>query len=128
MKFVRVLNQTRGQVLSARCGVANTLWTRVRGLLGRTGLENGEGLLIDPCPSIHMFGMKFPLDVVFVTTEYVVTDVVENIAPGKAYVAKAHAGKARIAIEVAAGEIARSSTRIGDVLITQSCDEIPLPQ
>ena len=127
-KCVRIFNQTRNQILSERCAVADTLWTRVRGLLGRTGLESGEGLLIDPCPSIHMFGMKFPLDVIFVTKENVVTDFVENIAPGKAYIAKPHEGKARIAIELGVGAIANSSTRIGDTLIAELCEEIPPPR
>src|SRR4028119_1862029 len=97
MKIVCITNTTRSTVLCDRCGVADNLFTRVRGLLGRSGLEPDEGLLINPCPSIHMFGMKFPLDVVFITTDNVVTDFVENIAPGKAYVAKANAGKARAA-------------------------------
>jgi uncharacterized membrane protein (UPF0127 family) len=116
-QFLRVTNQTKQQVLCARCAVARTLLTRVRGLLGRTGLDDDEGLLIEPCPSIHMFGMKFPLDVVFITRENVVTDFVENIAPGKAYVAKANAGKARSAIELPVGTIAATSTQIGDQLL-----------
>jgi uncharacterized membrane protein (UPF0127 family) len=118
--IVRVRNETRQRVLSERCAVAKSLLTRVRGLLGRTSLEDGEGLFIDPCPSIHMFGMKFPLDVVFVTKENVVTDFVENIAPGKAYVAKAHAGKARAALELPVGTIHDTKTQVGDLLLFEA--------
>jgi uncharacterized membrane protein (UPF0127 family) len=116
MKTVQVLNESRGAVLCEKCGVADNIFTRVRGLLGRASLEAGEGLLIVPCPSIHMFGMKFPLDVIFLTRENVVTDFVENIAPGKYYLAKAHAGKAHSALELPAGSIACTSTQRGDRL------------
>src|SRR5687768_9650050 len=88
MKVVRLVNQTQNKVLCARCAIADNLLTRVRGLLGRQGLDEDAGLLIVPCPSIHMFGMKFPLDVVFLSKENVVVDWVENIAPGKLYVAQ----------------------------------------
>ena len=120
MKFLRIINSTRDVILCERCGVADNLFTRVRGLLGRTGLEPDEGLLLRPCPSIHMFGMKFSLDVVFITSDNIVTDFVENIGPGKAYVAKAHCGKARAAIELPVGTIARSGTQISDILILKS--------
>lgn len=88
MKEVRLINQTQSKVLCARCAVADNLLTRVRGLLGRSGLDEDEGLLITPCPSIHMFGMKFSIDVVFLSKENVVVDWVENIGPGKLYVAQ----------------------------------------
>jgi uncharacterized membrane protein (UPF0127 family) len=100
---------------------------RVRGLLGRTGLEDGEGLFIAPCPSIHMFGMKFPLDVIFVTKENVVTDFVENIAPGKAYMAKANAGKAHAALELPIGTIRDTSTQVGDVLLFEETTDRTTP-
>jgi uncharacterized membrane protein (UPF0127 family) len=117
MKVVGITNATRDTVVCKRCSVADNLFTRVRGLLGRSGLEVDEGLLINPCPSIHMFGMKFALDVIFITADNLVTDFVENIGPGKAYVAKAHQGKARAAIELPVGAIARSGTQIGDALV-----------
>ena len=120
MNFLRITNATREVVLCERCGVADNLFTRMRGLLGRSELEPDEGLLINPCPSIHMFGMKFSLDVVFVTADNIVTDFVESIPPGKAYVAKAHHGKARAAIELPVGTISGSGTQIGDTLTVES--------
>jgi len=116
MKTVRVVNASRESTLCQSCGVANNIFTRVRGLLGRTSLPEGEGLLIVPCPSIHMFGMKFPLDVIFLTRENVVTDVVENIAPGKLYVGKSLQGKVHGALELPAGTISRTGTARGDKL------------
>lgn len=116
MKFVSIENETRGNIVAQRCGLANNFFTRVKGLLGRNGLDADEGLLIVPCPSIHMFGMRFALDVVFLTADHTVTDFVENIGPGKYYVAKAHHGKPHAALEIAAGEVARLGLERGDKL------------
>ena len=49
--------------------MAHTFWTRFRGLLGRTGLDSDEGLLIVPCNSVHTLGMKFAIGVVFLTRD-----------------------------------------------------------
>ena len=122
MKTVRLRNETRGGVLCEHCEVADNILTRVRGLLGRQSLPSGQGLLIVPCPSIHMFGMKFAIDAIFITRDNVVTDFIENIAPGKMYVAKAHHGKPHAAIELAAGTIAASGVERGDQLSIEPRD------
>ena len=114
MKTVRIFNATRQILLCENCGVADSLFTRVRGLLGRSTLPAEEGLLIVPCPSIHMFGMKFFLDVVFLSSQNIVTDFVENIAPGKFYLAQNHFGKAHSALEIIPGKIAQTNTQRGD--------------
>jgi uncharacterized membrane protein (UPF0127 family) len=114
MKIVRVFNATREKILCEKCAIAANPFTRIRGLLGRSSLEENEGLLIVPCSSIHMFGVKFALDVIFISRENIVVDFVENIAPGKMYVAKKEIGKAHIALEIAPGIIAATSTQRGD--------------
>lgn len=116
MKTISIHNTTRNQTLCKNCGVADNPLTRMKGLLGRKTLAEGEGLLIVPCSSIHMWGMKFSLDVIFLTRENVVTDFVENIAPGKIYAAKRHHGKAHAALEVAAGTAAINGLQRGDQL------------
>ena len=119
MKFVRLINSTRDTVLCERCGVADNMFTRGRGLLGKSSLPQGEGLLLIPGSSIHMFGMKFALDVIFLTRENIVTDFVEDIGRGKVHVAKSQQGKAYAAVELAVGAIARSGTQIGDQLVIE---------
>ena len=114
MKIVRVLNATREQLLCENCAIADNPVTRIRGLMGRSSLEANEGLLIIPCASIHMMGVKFALDVIFISRENIVMDFVENIAPGKMYVAKKQNGKAHAALEISVGVIARTGTQTGD--------------
>jgi hypothetical protein len=109
-------NTMRDVDLCPRCVVADSFFTRVRGLMFRASLPEGEGLWISLCPSIHMFNVRFPLDVIFLTKDNTVTDIVENIAPGKTYVARDKQGKPHSAIEVNAGTVARTGTRIGDTI------------
>ncbi len=116
MKIKRVVNEKSGVVVCERCAIADSMWTRGRGLLGRKSLDESEGILLSPGNSIHMFGMKFSIDVLFLTREFVIADMVENIAPGKAYVAKSHGGKPHAALEIAAGQIANCGAQIGDQL------------
>lgn len=119
MKTLQIYNPARGVVVCSRCCLADKLWTRGRGLLGRKSLAPDEGILLVPGTSIHMFGMKFSIDVIFLTQDHRVTDWVESIAPGKAHVARGRAGKPHSALEVAPGTIQRSGVQIGDQLTLQ---------
>ena len=93
--------------------LATGVRSRLRGLLGRSGLADGEGLWLEPCSSIHMFFMRFAIDVVFVDRTGTVVRCAENVAPWKI----ASGGRrARAALELPAGRVARSDTRVGDVL------------
>jgi uncharacterized membrane protein (UPF0127 family) len=75
----------------------------MRGLLGRSELPVGEGLFLKPCGSVHMFFMRFPIDVVFLDRELSVVGVVPELPPWRM------AGRrgAKVTLELAAGEAAR---------------------
>ncbi len=62
---MRVVNLTRQTEIGRRIEVAGSGESRRKGLLGRTGLAEGEGLWIVPCEAVHTVGMKFPIDVLF---------------------------------------------------------------
>ena len=115
----RILNPQRATVVCEKCVVADDFWTRGKGLMGRRQLPPDEGIWLVPGTSIHMFGVKISLDILFLTRENVVTDWVENIGPGKIYLPRAQRGKPHSALEVAPGTIARSQTQIGDRLEKQ---------
>ena len=116
MKICRIINPTRETVVCPKCQIADTIWTRGKGLLGRKTLPEDEGILLIPGTSIHMFGLQFSIDVLFLTTENVVTDLRENIGPGQLHIAKSNCGKPFAALEVAPGTIQKSQTQIGDIL------------
>jgi len=68
---------------SIHCRRADTFLSRFMGLMGRDRLPEGQGLLIVPCNSIHMFFMKFAIDVAFLDKEYKIVKLVRNLAPGR---------------------------------------------
>jgi len=86
------------------------------GLLNRTSLSDGEGLFLTSCQSIHMFGMKFAIDAVFVDKNGVVVGILEDFAPGKL---SRIFGKAESCLEIPAGTVKRTGTTLGDVISKQ---------
>jgi len=108
-----IRNRTRGTVLATREVWATEPSDRMRGLLDRDGLEEGEALVISPCNSVHMFGMSFALDVVFVSKDGTVVRTVENLKPWR--FTRIHF-RARHTIELPLGVVGASKTRRGDVL------------
>lgn len=107
-----ILNLTRGTVICEQALLADQPLRRMRGLLGRSGLPPGEGLLLRPAPSVHTGLMRFPIDVVFLDKHLHVLKLVERLVPWRA----ASAARARAALELASGEIARRGVEIGDAL------------
>ncbi len=106
-----VRNRTRDVVLAERTRVADTLVSRMVGLLGANGLPQGEGLWIEPCNSIHTWFMKFTIDAVFVDKKGRVVKLVERMKPWKL---TAPARGAKAVLELPEGTIGRTGTRLGD--------------
>lgn len=61
--------------------IADNFFTRFKGLMFKKELNINEGLIINPCNSIHMFFMNFPLDILFVNENNEVVEILENIKP-----------------------------------------------
>jgi len=117
MAEVVVRNASRAGIsLGSRIGVADTFWTRLKGLLGSPPLQPGEGLLLEGCQAVHMFGMKQALDVAFVGPEDRVIAVYHRLSPGQR--SKFHS-KARRALELPVGTLESTDTKVGDVLTVQ---------
>src|SRR4051794_25947290 len=104
-----LLKTVDGEVVCERCLVADSPWPRMRGLLGRRGLESGEGLLLRPAGSIHTFFMRFPIDVVFLSREGEVLKVAERVPPWRTAAAKG----AKAVVELPGGEAGRRGIRVG---------------
>jgi uncharacterized protein len=117
--YVRVENITRGTTIAERCRVASSLRDRTVGLLGSLGLAPGEGLLIERSPSIHMFFMRFAIDVIFFDGTGRITKVVENLRPWRVVW---WARGARDCLELPVGAVAASETRPSDQLRIQASE------
>ena len=92
---------------------ANRMLTRMRGFLMRAAPGEGEGLLLSPCKGVHMYGMKFPLDVLFLDRKGRVVSYFADLRPGERTPLQRGAYHA---LELPAGTIRRSGTEVGDVI------------
>lgn len=107
------MNRTRGRCLARQAGVADTRWTRLRGLLGRPALRPGQGLVIVPSRGVHTYGMRYPIDVVFLGEDGEVAATYPTLPPWTR--TSFHQGVDRV-VELPAGTIEDTGTRAGDRL------------
>lgn len=107
-----VQNLTRRTALATYAVLANNSKARREGLLKRSHLQTGEGLLITPCEAIHTFGMKFPIDVVFIGKDRRVRKVLHSMPRSRI----GFCFSAEIALEIPAGAAEASGTNQGDQL------------
>lgn len=70
----------------AVCEVARTMRQRMRGLLGRDGLPHGQAMWIKRCSSVHTVGMRFAIDLVFLSRDNTVVRVIPDVRPGRPFV------------------------------------------
>lgn len=113
MQTVAMLNRKDGIVVADRIGCAETSITRLVGLLGRKSLAAGEGIWIRPSSGVHTFGMRFAIDVVGLDRDMRVVKLWSWVKPHR--VTSVSTG-IRSVLELAAGEIAIRSIKLGDVL------------
>jgi hypothetical protein len=115
-RILKAINRTKGTVLCERLEDAGGLAGQSRGLLGRLGLEDDQGMLFEngrfaPFMWMHMFFMKFAIDIVFLDQRGRVKAINRELKPWRV---SAMVFGARRAIELAAGAVARRGLELGD--------------
>jgi uncharacterized membrane protein (UPF0127 family) len=110
---MRAFNPRSGKYIASNVVEADTVFKRMKGLLGRDSLPPGEALWLRPCKSVHTIGMKFPIDILFLAKDSKVVGVEENISPNRF---SAFVFKAAGVLELPAGTISESGTKVGDLL------------
>ncbi len=113
-----VRNQTRDIVLCPRAILARSFRDRTRGLLGRSQLSPGEGILFEAAPFLqlmwmHTFFMRFPIDIVFLDRGNVVIRIQASLKP---WHLSAVVFGARKAIELSEGVAIGTKTVVGDFI------------
>jgi uncharacterized membrane protein (UPF0127 family) len=111
-----ISNLTRKTVIASRIKITQNPWERMKGLLGAKALPAGDALVITHCQSIHMFFMKFSIDVIFCDRQDKVVGLCQGIKP---FGLSPIFFKASYAIELPLGSITASKTQIGDQINTQ---------
>jgi hypothetical protein len=104
------LRREDGRIVCERVVVADRAHRRMRGLLGRRYLREGEGMVLRPAWSIHTAFMRFPIDVVFLDADQVVIRIEPDVRPWRTVSCRG----AREIVEMAAGECRRRGLEMGD--------------
>ncbi len=111
MSVLTVRNATRDQVIGTKIREARTFLSRGKGLMFAPELEWGEGLIIDPCSSIHTFFMRFPLDVLYMNRDNAVIRADQRMKPWR--IGPVFTGSKWV-IELPPGTIEATGTEAGD--------------
>jgi uncharacterized membrane protein (UPF0127 family) len=115
MAHYSLVNQRTGMIVATHVEAADTMWTRLKGLLGRRALPEGYGMRIRPSGSVHMMFMRFSIDVVYVDKHDRVVKTVRSLAPWRVSAARG----ARAVFELSEGTLDRYDVQPGDPMATQ---------
>jgi uncharacterized membrane protein (UPF0127 family) len=109
----QAFNKTRRLYLATELSLAHTHWTRLRGLLGTSpdDFGNGRGLWIRPCRGVHTLAMRFPIDVVYLDRTGTVVHVEHDLQPWRFSPIRMQAASV---LEVPSHTAASTGTVVGD--------------
>jgi uncharacterized membrane protein (UPF0127 family) len=116
-----VFNETRESFLSLKVTVANTLVSRVRRLLRRRMLEAGEGIWVVPSHGTHTFGLRHPIDILFLDPAHRVIHAIESLAPSRFSPWRFNSSSI---LELPVRTIYTSQTEIGDRILISRPEEM----
>ena len=95
----RIVNERTGETIAASAWEAHWPWTRMLGLLGRSGLARDRAIIFRHASSIHTVFMRFSLDVIYLDRDGKVIQTVRSLKPFQFSAAKG----AHVVIEMQAG-------------------------
>lgn len=121
MHTVQIWNATRGRLLAGSVEIAETSWSRMRGLLGRRGMSAGEGLWIRPSSGVHTIGMSFAIDVIGLDRKGYVVKLWNDLVPGRM---TSLSWRLCSVLELPSGTIVSSGTQLGDALHSEPIDYV----
>jgi uncharacterized protein len=109
----QAFNQTRQLFLATNLAVAQTHWSRLRGLLGASedDFRNSGGLWIRPCRGVHTLAMRFPIDVVYLDRAGTVVHLEHDLQPWRFSPVRMQAASV---LELPSHTVARTETALGD--------------
>jgi uncharacterized protein len=126
----QAFNQTRRVYLAREVALANTHWTRLRGLVGTSpdDFRNGRGIWIVPCRGVHTLAMRFPIDVAYLDRDRIVIHMERGLRPWR--FAPVHMRAASV-LELPSQVLSETGTEMGDKieisLDPEKEDNVPLP-
>jgi uncharacterized membrane protein (UPF0127 family) len=118
--LVAILNVTRNTQIASRAEIAGSGMKRSKGLLGRKGLQRGEGMWIVPCEAVHTFFMQFALDLIYLDKKNRIRKLRSNVSPWRVSACLS----AHSIIELPVGAIRDSQSQTGDIVKFESAIQI----
>ena len=115
-RCVFVYNKSKETFLAFRVKVADSIWGRLVGLLGKRSLEPDGGVWICPANAIHTIGMLFSFDLVLIDKDFKVVGVREMVRPFRLTRPNF---RAESVLELPAHTIFKSRTEVGDQLVIE---------
>ncbi|MDD4295198.1 MAG: DUF192 domain-containing protein [Candidatus Omnitrophica bacterium] len=109
----QIILKDTGNIICANAVIAESFMQRLVGLLGRFNLPADEALVFYNAPSIHMFFMKIPLDIIYLDKHMKIVKLVKDLKPWQ----MSSCYKAKVTIEASVGLIERCDLRLGQTLI-----------
>jgi uncharacterized protein len=109
----QAFNQTRQVHLATSLALADTHWSRFRGLLGTppSDFRNGCGLWIVPCRGVHTWAMRFPIDVVYLDSAKTVIHIERGLPPWRFAPVRMHSASV---LELPCQTVTETGTAVGD--------------
>ena len=108
----QMTNLTRRTRIASSVEVADSGAKRSKGLLGRTGLAPGEAIWIVPCESVHTFGMKFAIDLIYLDRQLRIRKIRSDVRPWRI----SGCLTAHSVVELASGSIRTVDAQVGDLV------------
>ncbi|OIP27907.1 hypothetical protein AUK22_04840 [bacterium CG2_30_54_10] len=118
--LLRIRRQADGRPVADRVRVADTFWSRFRGLMMSAPLPTGDGLLLEPCSSIHMLFMRCPINVAFLAANDMVVACYHSLPPWTG-LSGWHRDACKV-VELPAGTLARTEVTPGTQLTLERID------
>lgn len=113
-ELVKFINERDQTVVANRIKVANSFWQRFRGLMLSAEPEEGEGLLLAPCNSIHMMFMLYSIDAVFLDASNKIKVLYQKLTPWVGF-SRWHTDVSSV-LELKSGTIHKTGIRVDDTL------------
>ncbi len=79
----KILITKNNRIITDNAEIADSFFTRFKGLMFRKAIEPDYALYIRPCNQIHTFSMRFPIDVIYLSKDGTVVEIHENVKPNK---------------------------------------------
>ena len=105
-------NIKNNEILASDARIAASFMDRLKGLLGTKKLDQGQGLIIRPCNSIHTIGMKYSIDIIFLDKQNKVVKIVMDMHSGRVSICNS----ASYVVELPSGVASSTNTTVGDLI------------